>query len=324
MSRSNSQRILITGALGHIGSRLLHTLHAGEFTEVVLLDNLATQRYYSLFNLPDGVPFRFVEGDVCTDDLQPLIYGMDAVIHLAALTNAAGSFAIRDQIERVNFEGTQRIADACAAAHARLLLVSTTSVYGVSDGTVDEACPPDQLNPQSPYAESKLHAEHYLAELQHTRGLRFVTCRLGTIYGTSIGMRFHTAINKFVWQAIMGRPLSVWKTALHQRRPYLDLTDAVRAMRFILQTDCFNGDTYNIVSENLTVAEIVEAIRQHVPDLHVEFVESAIMNQLSYSVSAEKFRRAGFEFQGSFKNGIYATVQWLRNANALPPDGRMG
>ena len=65
-------KLLITGALGHIGSRLIHDLKPGDFTEVVLVDNMATQRYASLFNLPSGVPFRFVEADITSAHLKNL------------------------------------------------------------------------------------------------------------------------------------------------------------------------------------------------------------------------------------------------------------
>ena len=66
--------------------------------------------------------------------------------------------------------------------------------------------------------------------MREKAGLRFITCRFGTIFGTSIGMRFHTAVNKFCWQAVIGQPITVWRTALHQYRPYLDLKDAVKAI----------------------------------------------------------------------------------------------
>lgn len=306
-------KLLITGALGHIGSRLIHDLKPCDFSEVVLFDNFATQRYCSLFNLPAGVPFRLVEGDVCTSDLEQLCSGMDAVVHLAAITNAAGSFEIQDQVEKVNYTGTERVARACVATGARLVFLSTTSVYGTQEAVVDEFCPIDQLKPQSPYADSKIRAERLLTQLGEQEGLRFIACRFGTIYGVSPGMRFHTAINKFAWQACAGQPLTVWRTALHQRRPYLDLGDAVRALQFIVRGDHFDGNIYNVLTDNLTVNDVVEALRRLVPDVTVNFVDSQIMNQLSYTVSNERFRRLGFEFQGSLAQAITETVALLRN-----------
>ena len=304
-------KLAVTGALGHIGSRLIHSLRPGDFDEVLLIDDFSTQRYASLFALPDGVPFRFVEADVLKADLGKLLDGMDAVIHLAAITNAAQSFDIQEKVEQVNLHGTERVADACVGGGTRLVFLSTTSVYGTASDVVDEACPESELKPQSPYAKSKLAAERLLSELGKTRGLRFVACRFGTIYGTSPGMRFHTAVNKFVWQACLGEPITVWRTALDQKRPYLELGDAVRALRFIVERDLFDGEVYNVLTDNATVGSIVDVIRRHVPDLKVELVDSKIMNQLSYNVSPAKFRALGFEFRGELEQGIASTVELL-------------
>ena len=62
-------KILITGALGHIGSKLIHSLKPGEYAEVIMIDNLSTQRYASLFNLPEGVNFKFYEEDILKADV---------------------------------------------------------------------------------------------------------------------------------------------------------------------------------------------------------------------------------------------------------------
>ena len=255
-------KLAITGALGHIGSRLIHEIAPGDFSEVLLIDNLATQRYPSLFNLPQGVRFRFVEGDVLSADLERMLEGVDAVVHLAAITNAAGSFDIQDQVERVNYDGTERVARACVKNGSRLISLSTTSVYGTAEKVVAEDSPESELKPQSPYAQSKLKAEKLLTELGGGSGLRFISCRFGTIYGTSIGMRFHTAVNKFVWQACMGEPITVWRTAMNQKRPYLELGDAVRALGFILEKDLFDGQVYNVLTDNCTVGQIVDVIRR--------------------------------------------------------------
>ena len=307
-------KLCITGALGHIGSRFIRDLKPGEFSDVVLFDNLATQRYCSLFGLPEGVPFRFVEGDVCNADLGSLFAGMDAVIHLAAITNAAGSFDIQAQVEKVNYEGTERVARACAEAGCGMVFLSTTSVYGVQADVVDEACPIEHLKPQSPYAQSKIDAERLLSRLGESTGLRFVSCRLGTVYGVSPGMRFHTAVNRFAWQACMGQPLTVWRTALHQRRPYLDLGDAVSAIRYILRRGLFDRQVYNVLTDNLTVNDVIEELGKLVGDVRVELVDAQIMNQLSYTVSNERFRALGFDFTGSYRAALAQTVALLRNA----------
>ncbi len=310
-------KVAITGALGHVGSLLIRGLpSAFPGMDIIMLDNLATQRYPSLFDLPTSARYRFVECDVTEAELALHFDGAYAVIHLAALTDAAGSFGRREQVERVNLTATKRVAEACHASGARLILPSSTSVYGTQNAVVDEDCSTDELKPQSPYAETKLREEACAAEW-FARGLKCAVLRLGTIFGTSPGMRFHTAINKFCWQAVMGTPLTVWRTAYDQRRPYLDLADAVAAMAFFLEHDRFDGCIYNVVTQNASVREVVEYIRKLVPQLDVKFVEEAIMNQLSYDVSNKRMNDLGFKFSGSMEKGIGDTVALLKQSHSF-------
>jgi len=308
-------KILITGPLGHIGSRFIHSINAGQFEEVRLIDNLSTQRYSSLFNLPKEVKFKFYEDDICTADLDSYFMDIDVVVHLAGITDAASSVNKKDIVEEVNFFGTEKVARACIKNKCKLIFPSTTSVYGSQEEVVDENCPIEELKPQSPYATSKLKAERLLEELGKTKDLRFITCRLGTIFGISVGMRFHTAVNKFCWQAVMGQPITVWRTALNQYRPYLDLGDAVEAFGFIIQENLFDRSIYNVLTTNVTVQGIIDVIREYIPDLSIEYVDTEIMNQLSYNVSDDRFKGTGFIPRGNMKKAIGETVNLLKAAN---------
>lgn len=285
-----------------------------------MVDDLSTQRYCSLFDLPQEGRYRFVEADVLTADLGALVHGADVLVHLAAITNAAASFDIQAEVERVNLHGTELVARACLTAGAGVIFLSTTSVYGTQSGVVDEDCPRDELKPQSPYAESKLRAEELLAELGGA-GLHHVTFRFGTIAGASVGMRFHTAVNRFCWQAVMGEPLTVWRAALHQRRPYLELGDAVRAIEFAIARG-MEGRIHNVLTANATVAEIVALVREAVPDLRVTEVDSPVMNQLSYEVDDTRFRSLGFRPQGDIRTAIQETIGHLRAARSAFPTAR--
>lgn len=309
-------KIIVTGACGHIGSRLVRSLsETFQETEIVMIDNMLGQRYVSLFDLPDSARYRFVEDDVMEHDLETLFQGGDVVVHLAAITNAAGSFSIKEKVEHDNYLATERVAKACLTTGVPLIHLSSTSVYGTQKEVVDENCSEEELQPQSPYAETKLREEKLLQRLHAEEGLPCVVGRFGTIFGISLGIRFHTAVNKFCWQAVLGQPLTVWSSAYEQKRPYLDLADAVRAIVFIMQERLYNGEIYNVLTHNLTVREVITEIQGHVPDLKVDFVDHEIMNQLSYNVSQEKFKALGFQYQGSISAGIRDTVNLLKNAN---------
>lgn len=309
-------KIVVTGAIGHIGSYVVRDLaHQFPGAEVVMIDNLMTQRFPSLFNLPATGRYRFIEADVTSMELRPLLQDAHTVIHLAAITDAAGSFDKAAQVEANNYEATLRVAEACAETGARLIALSSTSVYGTQKQVVSEDCSPEELKPQSPYAATKLKEEALITRLCAGKGLRGVSCRFGTIFGASPGMRFHTAVNKFCWQAAMGQPVTVWSTAYDQKRPYLDLFDAARAISFIIRNDLFDGRIYNVLTLNATVRQIVDTIREFVPGLEVTFVDNRIMNQLSYEVSCERFVGQGFTFAGDLRRGIGETIALLRQAN---------
>lgn len=303
-------KIVITGALGHIGSALIrHLPLAFDHLELILIDNLSTLRFSSLFNLPQNASYRFFERDIVKDDLTAFIEGADALIHLAAITDAASSFSHPEQVEEVNFVGLQRVADTCARCAVPLIFFSSTSVYGSQAEVVDENC--KELLPQSPYADSKLKAEAYLQSSPQIAEAGYCILRFGTICGISPGMRFHTAVNRFCWQAAIGESISVWRTAFHQKRPYLDLDDAIRAITHVIKTRIFQNALYNVVSENASVSQIVELIHTILPDTKVEFVDSPIMNQLSYEVLSSRFSSTGFTFTGNIRSSIEQTLALL-------------
>jgi len=311
-------KIIITGAIGHIGSYIIRNLGIQfPMAEIIMIDNMMTQRFPSLFNLPPMGKYRFIEGDVTKMDLDIVFSGASVVIHLAAITDAAGSFDRAEELEENNYQSTVKVANACAKNGASLIALSSTSVYGTQNEVVDEDCSKEELQPQSPYAVTKLKEEKLISKLSKENGLRAIHCRFGTIFGVSPGMRFHTAVNKFCWQAVMGQPITVWNTAYDQKRPYLDLFDASRAIAFIIEKDIFDGRIYNVLTNNSTVRQVVETIREFVPDLDVEFVNNKIMNQLSYEVLDERFKSKGFIPAGSLKRAIGETISLLKQSNSI-------
>ena len=304
-------RLIITGALGYIGSRLIRSSWCDGIEDIVAIDNLSTQRHASLFDLGSGRPVRLIEADIRTFDFDTVLGPEDIVVHLAAITGVEASLGDPPLVDEVNVAGTVRVAQACAARGSRLLFLSSTSVYGGRDGEVDEASDLDAAPPLDCYAVSKWRAERLIASLAADSSLRHVVARCGTIYGPSAGMRFHTAISKFCWQASTGQPITVWRTAIDQQRPYLDLEDAARAVQFLVEGDRFDGRTFNVVTETSTVRHVIGLIREVAPDAPIVQVDSAVMTPRSQVVSCARLRAEGFACQGNLRDGIRRTMAVL-------------
>jgi nucleoside-diphosphate-sugar epimerase len=302
-------RIIVTGGLGHIGSGLIRHLLARDY-KVICIDNLLTQRVSSLRGLVGNRSFQFIDLDIAAKNLllSKVLDGqkIDCIVHLAAITNAEASHDKAEEVHNNNYNSTKNIVNFCQESNTKLIFPSSTSVYGSADAEVFED-DPSVLKPQSPYAESKVNEEELII---NSLGKNFNILRLGTIFGASPGMRFHTAVNKFCWQASLGQPISVWKTAMNQYRPYLALSDAFRAIDFFIENN-HEGAVFNVLTQNYTVHDILEAIKEF-SEIEIEFVESKIMNQLSYFVSNDKITSLGFDFQGNLQEAIKETMDWLQ------------
>jgi len=308
------RHLLITGALGHIGSALIRdTKSLIDVRRITMVDDMSTQRYCSLFNLPSSISYTFLEGDVGQILNSALLKDVDAVIHLAGAVDPVANFASPEILVQNNLRITECIARACESALVPLIFSSSTSVYTPTTSEVDET--ETALNPQGAYAQSKLKEEELIRSILHHG--RYLIFRFGSIFGPSIGMRFQTAINKFCYQASFGRPIDVWRTAMHQFRPYLAISDCTSVLGQAASFDLFPNTTINAVTCNATVMEILDCIRSCGIEPDVIEVDNLAMNSFSYRVSNDIAVQAGFTFEGSLLSGVSDTLTLLKGAVPL-------
>ena len=306
-------KILITGALGHIGSALIRVIpEIAQNYETILVDNLLTSRYCSLFSLPDNSKCNFHKLDIFDDQFQTVASQADIIIHLAAITDMTTSLDNIEQVEKVNYEGLVKVSNICKANKIPLIFISTTSVFAGLNGTVseDESIRDGLL---TPYARSKYQAEEHLKKEFRDSSLMSFIFRFGTIVGPSPGMRFHTAVNKFIWQSILSEKITVWETALDQERPYLGIQDAIDGILYVCKKildkseEIKFGEVYNLATENCTVRTILDKIKIHRPNIEVALVKSAVMNDSSFGVSNSKIERLGFTTSSTLQSEIDKT-----------------
>jgi len=296
--------VLVTGGLGYLGSRLIrevpdHPAFAGE--TVRIMDNYRKPRYNALWDLSSYADYEFVEGDIRNeDDVARAVEGVDAVFHLAAITNAPETFDIPEETWDVNYDATLSLFEAARDAGAsQFVSACSCSVYGRTDEEITEEFGCD---PESPYGESKLEAEQEMLR-RYGGEMGLTALRLGTIYGWTRGMRFDTVVDKFALLAATREPLTVYEGAENQKRPYLHVQDAVRSFLFAA-SELGDGDTYNVVGENGRLQDVVDAIEKYFPEVEVGYTQVEQLNQLSYLVSDEKINEEGFETIYDLDQGV--------------------
>ena len=306
-------KILVTGGLGHIGSYLIENIGKIKFVKkIYVIDNFSTSRYCSLFNLPKtDKKIYFYQKDLAAANELKNFKNTDIVINLASLTDAESSLNIKNKVYKNNLGIFKNILTYCKKNSSKLIHISSTSVYGEQKGLVDENC--KKLRPKSPYAKVKVIEENILKKNKDK--ISFVSYRFGTISGVSMGMRFHTAINKFCFCALLGKPLPVWKSMMNKPRPYLSLRDAFKVIKFTIENNFFNNETFNILSQHLTLKKIISFFRKYQKTIRIKHVKSKLINQYSYKISNKKFSQRALILKSNIHHDIKSTLKIFKNIN---------
>jgi UDP-glucose 4-epimerase len=254
-----------------------------------------------MWGLPSFTDYEFVDADIRDEEqVQQAMQGVDTVFHLAAITNAPKTFDIPEKTWEVNYDGAMNVFKSAKEAGVNDFVNAVTcSVYGTTDQEIKEGFDAD---PESPYGEAKLEAEQEMLKQNNNR-MSVTGLRLGTVYGWSTGMRFDTVVDKFSLLAATGQALTVSEGAENQKRPYLHVQDSVRSLLFAA-TELGDEEPYNVVGENSSLQDVVDAVERHFPDVEIEYTKVEHLNQLSYMVSDEKIRDQGFETAYNLEQGV--------------------
>jgi len=235
-------RILITGAAGKVGSRLVPRMLAKGYDVRILVRDAA--RASALVQLGASV----VIGDLYDPGtLPPAVEGVEAVIHLAALFR---TFTDNEGIIKTNREGTVALANAALAAGVkRFIFVSTGNVYG--SGYRHPAREDDVVNINDPraYSSSKIAAEQELISLHRNKGFDVRVLRLGFVYGDK---------DPHIEEII---PL-LKKMKLHSgsRMHMVHHLDVAQALRLLLHTGGLDGEIFNIADDApITLYELAKS-----------------------------------------------------------------
>lgn len=218
-------KVLITGGAGFIGSHIARAW-ADRGAEVTVIDDLRTGHRRNL----DGVDHRFVQGSILDAvALEEAVRGAQYVFHLAALVSVPHSMEEPELTERLNTGGTIAVLQAAKRAGvAKVVLSSTCAVYGMAERPQhSESHLPE---PMSPYAISKLSAEHYARIYGESFGQPTVTLRYFNVYGPQQDPKsaYAAAVALFAERARAGTALTIYGDG-EQTRDFVFVEDVVAA-----------------------------------------------------------------------------------------------
>jgi nucleoside-diphosphate-sugar epimerase len=255
-------RVLVTGAAGFIGSHLVERLLT-DGHEVIGLDDFSTGQ---AANLPADDPnLRLVPGTILDGTLvDDVMTGVDLVFHLAA---AVGAFVIQERTLQgllTNVHGTENVLDAALRHGARVLIASTSEIYGkntkVGLAEGDDRIIGSPLKSRWTYAEAKAIDESLTYSYVRELGLKAVIVRLFNTVGPRQSGRYGMVIPRLVAQALQGRPLTIFGTG-KQIRCFCHVADVVPALVRLVRLERAQGMAVNLGStEQVSIEDLAARV----------------------------------------------------------------
>jgi len=304
-------RVLVTGGAGFIGSHLVDALVA-RGDDVVVLDDLSTG---SRNNLHPGA--TFVEGSIADEDAaRAAVEGCELVFHEAAHKAVLRSVEQPLTTDTANTHGTLTMLKAALDAGVRRFVhASSSSVYGGADLVPTPESAP--LLPRSPYAVTKLAAEHYCRVFAELYGLQTVALRYFNVYGPRQrpDATYAAVIPLFVDALLRGQPPEVHGDGT-QSRDFTYVADVVRAnFAAASAPDACSGRVYNIAAGStaslLDLLRIFGRLLEVTPEPHFVAPRAGDVRRSQADASAAA-RDLGFRCEVSLDDGLERTVAWLR------------
>lgn len=284
-----AERILITGGAGYLGSHVTNLLK----DRCVVYDCLLyTDEYLK--------EVEFVQGDVTDYQLlKRYLDQADCVIWLAAIVGDAACMVNPQKAIATNVEAVKFLSHNFDGP---IIFTSSCSTYGVSDEIATESSP---LSPQSLYADTKIQAE------QHLVNKRALILRLGTLHGVSERMRFDLVVNILTMRAIINGQIEVFGGK--QYRPLLSVKDAAEFIVSLVDRDWQPG-IYNLASENLSILEVAQIVKEEVPEVRIDIVRSPFEDKRNYRVDYSKAEKLlGFKGKRFVRESVREIAQLIRS-----------
>ena len=262
----NGKNVLITGGAGFVGSHLADLLlQRGDVVQV--LDNLDTGSIENIAHLRAHPRFSYFEGSILDRTaMEGLVQEADVIYHLAASVGVQLVLEKPIHAIKTNIEGTLLVLDLVAREGKKILITSTSEVYGKLNKELYSENDDTVLGPTSmarwSYGASKM-VDEFLALGYFTQlGLPVVIVRLFNIIGTRQTGAYGMVVPRLIRQALSGEPLTVYGDG-SQRRSFTSVGDAVNALATLMEHPQASGQVYNIGHhEDISILELAVMVQE--------------------------------------------------------------
>jgi UDP-glucose 4-epimerase len=317
-------RILVTGGAGFIGSNLVDALRAGGH-EVWVLDNLLVGSFENVRQHVDSRRFRFIRDSILNVELvDRLVSEVDVIYHLAAAVGV--SYIVSDPLGSIltNVVGTENVLSSAARYWKRIVIASSSEIYGRSDGgalgeAADRVLGPTFVNRWS-YSASKAIDEH-LAWAYHSKGLPVSVVRYFNSYGPRMNEDgYGSVVANFIRQSLLNEPITVHGDG-RQTRSFTYVTDIVQGTILAGERPEAIGEAFNIGTPReisiLELAQLVKRLTGSVsPITHVPYEDYYGQRHEDTPRRCPDISKAsslmGFAPQVALEDGLQETIQWCR------------
>ncbi|HBG28794.1 MAG TPA: nucleoside-diphosphate sugar epimerase [Phycisphaerales bacterium] len=255
---------MVTGGAGFIGSHLCELL-LSKSHKVIVVDDLSTGRLSNIEHLFSSTNFKFIQGSVCDEDImRDVIADGDYVYHLAAAVGV--NLIVEKPVHTIetNIHGTEVVLSAANQFDKRVLIASTSEVYGKNEQVPfhedDDTVLGSTKFSRWSYACSKA-IDEFLALAYHRQyNLSVVLVRLFNTIGPRQTGRYGMVVPRFVEWALNNEPLMIYGSG-KQSRSFTCVTDVITAMTALMNNEKANGEVYNIGSkEEITIEALADKV----------------------------------------------------------------
>lgn len=314
MDTNAARRILVTGGAGFIGASLVRALEAAGDAVTVVDDGRAAGTA-SL----RGTAAAIVSGDIgrlaASGEMERLLNGTDAVVHLAARTGVPASIAdpAADWVD--NVVASLALLDLCRRSGVeRFLFASSNAAVGAAEGPINEHTVP---RPTSPYGAAKLAMEGYLSAFADSYGMATVAIRFANVYGPH-ALHKRSVIASFLLAGLRGRPLNVYGDG-SQARDLVHVDDLVGLIRASLDAPServagriFQGGSGVRTPIGELAAMVSDVLGGEVPIIHLPARTGDVAGAAcDLSLATQQ---VGYRPQVELRAGITSVAGWFRAA----------